>query len=81
MVEGAIDFLAQKGGDLNKVGIYGWSHGAFVVNFMLTHSNKIHAACLGEGGDYSIANFWLDGGPTWQGTYDNTFGGRLGGKP
>lgn len=75
IVEGAIDFLAQKGGDLNKVGIYGWSNGGFVVNFMLTHSNKIHAACLGEGCDYGIANFWHFGEQTWQGIYDNTFGG------
>ena len=80
MVEGAIEFLEQKGGDLDKVGIYGWSNGAFVVNFILTHSDKIHAACLGEGGDYNVAGFWLGGEQTWQGIYDNTFGGTALGR-
>lgn len=47
--------------DANKVGLYGWSHGAFVVEFLITHSNKFHVASIGEGGDYNPGEFWLAG--------------------
>lgn len=73
--EGAVEFLKTKGGDTSKVGVYGWSHGAFVVNYLTTHSDKFHAASIGEGGDFNPSNFWLHGSETWQKIYKNLFGG------
>jgi dipeptidyl aminopeptidase/acylaminoacyl peptidase len=61
--------------DANKVGLYGWSHGAFVVEFLITHSNKFQVASIGEGGDYNPGGFWLGGMPIWSKIFDNTFGG------
>lgn len=77
--EAAIDLLAQKGvADPDNVGLYGWSHGAFVVEFILAHSKRrFNAASIGEGGDYNPAGYWLFGSPGWPDIYVNTFGGPL----
>lgn len=72
--EEAIDLVEKKGGDPKKVGVYGFSHGSFIVNFLITHSQKFHAACLLEGGDYGPAEFWY-GGPGLQSIFLNTFEG------
>lgn len=74
LFEKAVDDLVEKGiGDPEKVGIYGWSHGGFIVEFLLTHSKKFHVACVGEGGDYNPGGFWMGG--MWHKIYDNMFGG------
>lgn len=76
LFESAVDLLSEMGiGDPEKVGIYGWSHGGFVVNFLISHSQKFHVACLGEGGDYNPGGFWLGGHTMWPKIYDNMFGG------
>ena len=76
LLEQAVDVLVERGiGDPNKVGIYGWSHGAFIVNFMISHSQKFHVACLGEGGDYTPGGFWAGGRMIWPEIYESTFGG------
>jgi dienelactone hydrolase len=76
LFEYAVDMLVERGiGDPNKVGIYGWSHGAFIVNFLISHSKKFHVACLGEGGDYNPAGFWAGGNFVWPKIYESTFGG------
>lgn len=72
--EEAVDLVGKKGGDTTKVGIYGWSHGGFVVNYLLTRSKKFQAASLGEGGDYMPGEF-VYGGPLWQKIFLNIFGG------
>jgi len=73
--EEAVDLLVKRGGDPTKVGLYGWSHGAFIVNFLISHSQKFHAACQGEGGDYNPGGFWFAGTMSWPRIYENTFGG------
>jgi dipeptidyl aminopeptidase/acylaminoacyl peptidase len=76
LFEQAVDLLVERGiGDPNKVGIYGWSHGAFIVNFIISHSQKFHVACLGEGGDYNPGGFWKGGSRFWPKIYESTFGG------
>ncbi len=76
LFEKAVDELVNRGiADPTKVGIYGWSHGAFVVNFLITHSNKFQVAALGEGGDYNPSEFWVSGHPLWSKIFINTFGG------
>lgn len=73
--EEAIDLVAKKGGDPTKVGLYGWSHGGFTVNFLISHSQKFHVACQGEGADYNPGGFWLIGNLMWPRIYENMFGG------
>ena len=64
----------------NKIGLYGWSHGAFMVEFFISHSNKFHVACVGEGGDFNPGGFWIGGHRPWTKIYDNIFGGPPWGK-
>jgi dipeptidyl aminopeptidase/acylaminoacyl peptidase len=76
IAERAIDLLVARGiGDPTKVGIYGWSHGAFITQFLISHSDKFHVACLGEGGDFNPSGFWLGGLPFSINEYENVFGG------
>lgn len=76
LFEQAIDQLVESGiGDPAKVGIYGWSHGGFVVEFLIAHSKKFHVGCMGEGGDYNPGGFWGAGELGWTSLYDNVFGG------
>lgn len=75
LFEYAVEQLVQRGlVNPNQVGIYGWSHGGFIVNFLITHSNTFQVAASGEGGDYNPGEFWY-GGHTWTKIFDNTFGG------
>jgi len=74
--EHAVDRLNEMGCiDPDKVGLYGWSHGAFVVEYLISHSNKFKVACIGEGGDYNPANFWVSGDLVGARILVNTFGG------
>jgi Tol biopolymer transport system component/dienelactone hydrolase len=77
--ENAIESLVAKGVvDPERVGLYGWSHGVFVVEFLLAHS-KLHfrAAEVGEGGDYNPGGYWIGGTDTWPHIYQNIYGGPL----
>lgn len=78
-VEAAIDGLMREGVvDQDRIGLYGWSHGAFIVEFMLTHSSRrFRAASLGEGGDYKPGGYWKFGDTIWPAIYGNIFGGPL----
>lgn len=79
--EQAVTTLVEKKlVDPNKVGLYGWSHGAFVVEFLISHSTKFQVASIGEGGDYNPGEFWYSGNDTWAKIFDNTFGGPPWGK-
>jgi dipeptidyl aminopeptidase/acylaminoacyl peptidase len=74
--EAAVTMLGDKGlVNTNKVGLYGWSHGAFMVEFLIAHSNKFHVASIGEGADYNPSGYWLSGEDLWPKILDNTFGG------
>jgi dipeptidyl aminopeptidase/acylaminoacyl peptidase len=75
--DAAIDLLVQRGiADPDRIGLYGWSHGAFVVEFVLAHSKRrFGAAIVGEGGDYNPGGYWVFGSASWPAIYRNTFGG------
>ena len=47
--------------DADKVGLYGWSYGAFLTEYLISHSNKFQVASLGEGGDYDPSGTWMGG--------------------
>ncbi len=81
-VEAAIDGLVHEGiVDPDRIGLYGWSHGAFIVEFMLTHSSRrFRVASLGEGGDYKPGGYWKFGDTSWPDIYGNIFGGPLSAK-
>ncbi|NGX47926.1 MAG: Dipeptidyl-peptidase 5 [Chlamydiae bacterium] len=76
LFETAVDQLVEKGiADPEKVGLYGWSHGGFMVNFLISHSTKFKAACYGEGADYNPSGYWWCGDDGWAKIFHNTFGG------
>ncbi|MCX6989748.1 MAG: prolyl oligopeptidase family serine peptidase [Chlamydiae bacterium] len=76
LFESAVDQLVEQGiADPEKVGLYGWSHGGFMVNFLISHSSKFQSACYGEGADYNPSEYWISGKDTWSKILDNTFGG------
>ncbi len=76
LAERAVDILTTRGiGDPTKVGVYGWSHGTFIAYFLIAHSQKFHAASIGEGGDFNPSGFWMSGSLTWPQIYKNIFGG------
>ena len=72
----AVMLLIERGCiDEDKVGVYGWSHGAFIVQFLMAHSTKFKVACLGEGGDYNPAMAWTTGNKLGIEICNNLFGG------
>jgi len=75
--ENAVDKMVAQGiADPECVGLYGWSHGAFVVEFLLAHSKKHYkAAALGEGGDYNPSEYAAFGMTTWPKVFQNIYGG------
>lgn len=76
LFEHAVDQLSAWGlGDPTKVGIYGWSNGAFTAEFLMAHSKKFHVACIGAGGDYNPGSFWAGGTMAWPKICVNMFGG------
>ncbi|MEJ0038994.1 MAG: prolyl oligopeptidase family serine peptidase [Gammaproteobacteria bacterium] len=77
--ENAVDAMVAKGiADPARIGLYGWSHGAFIVEFLLAHSQKhFKAAALGEGGDYNPGEYWISGMTHWPQIFQNMYGGPL----
>jgi len=76
LFEHAVDYLIErKNVNPNQVGIYGWSHGGFIAEFLIAHSKKFRAASLGEGGDHNPGVFWALGMTIVPQTYENMFGG------
>jgi len=74
--EKALDLMIERGlADPAKVGLYGWSMGAFTVEFLVAHSKRFHVVCLGEGGDYNPGMFWAYGNKLQTRIFDNIFGG------
>ena len=75
----AYDLLIEKGiADPQQIGIYGWSHGGFVVEFLLTHSSRSYrAAAMGEGGDYNPSEYAAFGIATFPQIFVDLFGGPL----
>jgi dipeptidyl aminopeptidase/acylaminoacyl peptidase len=75
----AAKMLISRGiADPERMGIYGWSHGGFVVQFLQAHS-KTHfkAAAMGEGGDYNPTEYSAFGMSAWPQIFQNMYGGPL----
>jgi len=78
--EPAVQNLVSRGlADPQRLALYGWSHGSFVVEFLLAHSKlPFKAACIGEGGGFNPSGYWMWGGRIrWPDIYKNLFGGPL----
>ena len=74
----AIDILAKSGlVDPERVGIAGFSHGAEIVEYAISHTARFHAAVL-SGPAARDPYFYLMGGATWHETFENW---GLGGWP
>jgi dipeptidyl aminopeptidase/acylaminoacyl peptidase len=75
-VDAAVQLINSMGlSDGRRIGLYGWSHGAFVVQFVAAHSNLFQAFAMGEGGDWNPGGFWLSGSRVVTQIYHNLFGG------
>jgi len=74
----AIDILAKSGlVDPERVGIAGFSHGAEIVEYAISHTVRFRAAVL-SGPAARDPYFYLMGGATWHETFENW---GLGGWP
>lgn len=80
--ENAVQLLVDRGiADPERLGLYGWSHGGFIVEFLLAHSKlRFKAAALGEGGDYKPGGYWAFGSASWPRIYENIYGGPMSAK-
>ncbi len=73
--------VSQGVADPDRIGIYGWSYGAFLVQFMLAHSQTpLKAAAMGEGGDYNPSEYGAFGMTSWPQIFQNMYGGPLSAK-
>ncbi|MEJ0037794.1 MAG: prolyl oligopeptidase family serine peptidase [Gammaproteobacteria bacterium] len=75
----AVQMMVERGiADPDRMGIYGWSHGAFVVQFLQAHSKtRFKAAAMGEGGDYNPGEYASIGMTGWPQIFQNMYGGHL----
>jgi dipeptidyl aminopeptidase/acylaminoacyl peptidase len=71
-----IELLGAEGiADLDRLGILGWSYGAFLTEFALTQSDIFKAASVGNGGDYNPGVYWLLGHRAIRDRYEQVMGG------
>jgi dipeptidyl aminopeptidase/acylaminoacyl peptidase len=77
-VRAAVDLLAQRGiADPKRMGIMGWSYGAFWTDYIITHyPDWFQAAASGEGGNHSTWLYWTGGSD-----YEKQENGFYGGGP
>jgi dipeptidyl aminopeptidase/acylaminoacyl peptidase len=80
-VRTAVDLVAARGiADPKRMGIMGWSYGAFWTDYIMTHYPEwFQAAASGEGDNHNPALYWL-GGNVYKRQEDNFFGGGPYGK-
>ncbi|MEJ1964490.1 MAG: prolyl oligopeptidase family serine peptidase [Gammaproteobacteria bacterium] len=78
----AVQMMVARGiADPDRLGVYGWSHGAFVVQFLQAHSKtRFKAAAMGEGGDYNPGEYASIGMTAWPQIFQNMYGGPLSAK-
>lgn len=75
-IEAGVAILVAQGiTDPQKVGILGWSYGAFLVEFAITQSRIFNVASLGNGGDYNPGAYWLLGRRAFRENYERILGG------
>ena len=80
-VRKAVDLVVARGiADPKRMGIMGWSYGAFWTDYIMTHYPEwFQAAASGEGDNHNPALYWL-GGNVYKRQEDNFFGGGPYGK-
>ncbi len=61
-VRSAVDLLVARGiADPKRMGIMGWSYGAFYTNYIVTHyPDWFQAAASGEGGNHDPGEYWRE---------------------
>jgi len=75
-IEAAVNGLVDEGlADPKRLGIAGWSFGAWLVEYTLTHSSLFAAASAGEGGLNNPGQYWVTGSAAMQTYLDAFFGG------
>jgi dipeptidyl aminopeptidase/acylaminoacyl peptidase len=75
-LETAIRSLAEEGiADPARVGIAGWSFGAYLAELALTQTRLFAAASAGEGGLNNAGQYWVTGSAAMQAYLDAFFGG------
>ncbi len=75
-VRSAIDVLIHNGiADTARMGIMGWSYGAFWTDYIITHFPAwFQAAASGEGGNHDTGEYWRED-DEWRQQERNFFGG------
>lgn len=74
-LEAAVESLVSTGQvDPDEVGIAGYSHGAEIASFTITHSHVFRAASIADDSWWDAGVYW-EGGAPGRRTYDNFFGG------
>jgi dipeptidyl aminopeptidase/acylaminoacyl peptidase len=80
-IEKAVEMLASQGiADPKRTGIMGWSFGAWLVEFAITHSDLFRAASAGEGGLNNAGQYWVTGSSAMRYYLDGFFSGPPLGK-
>jgi len=75
-MEKAVDMLVEDGtADRERVGIMGWSFGAWLTEYAITHSTIFQAASAGEGGLNNAGQYWVTGAAVMRHYLDAFFGG------
>ncbi len=75
-IEKAVEMLVEQGiADPERTGIMGWSFGAWLVEFAISHSDLFQAASAGEGGLNNAGQYWVTGSAVMRYYLDTFFGG------
>ena len=75
-MEAAVRGLVEEGiADPKRVGVLGWSFGAFLAEMAITQSGLFQAASAGEGGLNNAGQYWVTGSAGMQRYLDDFFGG------
>lgn len=75
-MERAVERLAEEGiADPERVGVMGWSFGAWLTEYAISHSTAFRAASAGEGGLNNAGQYWVTGAAAMRRYLDGFFGG------
>lgn len=80
-IEAALDGLVKEGvADRQRIGIAGWSFGAYLAELALTQTKLFSVGSAGEGGLNNAGQYWVTGSRAMQDYLDAFFGGPPFGK-
>jgi len=75
-LEAAVESLVREGvADPKRLGIAGWSFGAWLAELAITKTDLFKAASAGEGGLNNAGQYWVTGSAQMQEYLDAFFGG------